>query len=140
MQAGTTDLTHKHRVEVFRLLFFSCRLYFYMSVGSLERSHLGSASRAAFLELRDRTRANVFSSSVSSIRMGPTIHEKIRTQHGIATDFCYPKSKELSLICPKCGINSVRISPPEISPRRSEDVEEWSLRYAVNVKIFTPSV
>jgi hypothetical protein len=39
----------------------------------------------------------------------------IRTQHGIAADFCYPDSEELSLICPECGINSVRISPPEIS-------------------------
>jgi hypothetical protein len=39
----------------------------------------------------------------------------IRTQHGIAADFCYPDSEELSLICPECGINSVRISPPEIT-------------------------
>lgn len=39
----------------------------------------------------------------------------IRTHHGIATDFCYPDSDELSLICPECGINSVRISPPEIT-------------------------
>jgi hypothetical protein len=41
----------------------------------------------------------------------------IRTQHGIATDFCYPASDELSLICPECGINAVRISPPDIRPR-----------------------
>ena len=39
----------------------------------------------------------------------------MRTQYGIATDFCYPHGDELSLICPECGINSVRISPPEIS-------------------------
>ena len=39
----------------------------------------------------------------------------IRTQHGIAADFCYPDSEKLSLICPECGINSVRISPPEIT-------------------------
>ena len=39
----------------------------------------------------------------------------IRTQHGIAADFCYADSEKLSLICPECGINSVRISPPEIT-------------------------
>jgi hypothetical protein len=39
----------------------------------------------------------------------------MRTQHGIATDFCYAGGDELSLICPECGINSVRISPPEIA-------------------------
>ena len=39
----------------------------------------------------------------------------IRTQHGIAADFCYPDSEELSLICPECGINSVRIFAPEIA-------------------------
>ena len=41
--------------------------------------------------------------------------KKIRTQHGIAVDFCYPDSEELSLICPECGINSVGIFPPEIT-------------------------
>src|SRR5262245_20793508 len=39
----------------------------------------------------------------------------IRTQHGIATDLCYADSDGLSLICPDCGVNSVRISPPEIT-------------------------
>jgi hypothetical protein len=39
----------------------------------------------------------------------------MRTQHGIATDFCYADGDELSLVCPECGINSVRISPPEIA-------------------------
>jgi hypothetical protein len=39
----------------------------------------------------------------------------IRTQHGIPTDVCYLDSDELSLICPECGINSVRFSPPEIT-------------------------
>ena len=39
----------------------------------------------------------------------------IRTQHGIAADYCYPHSEKLSLICPECGINSVHISPPEIT-------------------------
>jgi hypothetical protein len=39
----------------------------------------------------------------------------MRTHHGIATDFCYADGDELSLICPECGINSVRISPPEIA-------------------------
>jgi hypothetical protein len=38
-----------------------------------------------------------------------------KTQHGIAIDFCYADSEELSLICPECGINSVRIFPQEIS-------------------------
>ena len=27
--------------------------------------------------------------------------KKVRTQHGIAVDFCYPDSEELSLICPE---------------------------------------
>jgi hypothetical protein len=39
----------------------------------------------------------------------------MKTQHGIATDFCYADGDELALICPECGINSVRIYPPEIS-------------------------
>jgi hypothetical protein len=39
----------------------------------------------------------------------------MRTQHGIATDFCYAEGDELSLICPECGINSIRISPPDIA-------------------------
>jgi hypothetical protein len=39
----------------------------------------------------------------------------MKTQHGIATDFCYADGDELALICPECGINSVRIYPPEIA-------------------------
>jgi hypothetical protein len=39
----------------------------------------------------------------------------MKTQHGIATDFCYADGDELALICPECGINSVRISLPEIA-------------------------
>jgi hypothetical protein len=39
----------------------------------------------------------------------------IMTQYGIPSDFCYADSDELSLICPECGINSVRISPPQIT-------------------------
>jgi hypothetical protein len=49
------------------------------------------------------------------IQMVSRSMKKIRTQHGIAVDFCYPDSEELSLICPECGINSVRIFPPEIT-------------------------
>jgi len=45
----------------------------------------------------------------------PLTMKTIRTQHGIAADFCYPDSEKLSLICPECGINSVGISPPEIT-------------------------
>jgi hypothetical protein len=54
-------------------------------------------------------------SLVISILMVSRSMKTIRTEHGIAVDFCYPDSEELSLICPECGINSVRISPPEIT-------------------------
>jgi hypothetical protein len=75
-------------------------------------SNLGS-SRVILLGPRGRTKGALW--FVISIQMVSRSTKTIRTQHGIAVDFCYPDSEELSLICPECGINSVRISPPEIT-------------------------
>jgi hypothetical protein len=59
--------------------------------------------------LRGHRRGQFFSSFVSRSM------KTMRTQHGIAADLCYAGSEKLSLICPECGINSVHISPPEIT-------------------------
>ena len=70
------------------------------------------SSRVIFLGTRDWAKGN---SLAISNQMVSRSMKTIRTQHGIAVDFCYSANEELSLICPECGINSVRISSPEIT-------------------------
>src|SRR5262245_29235496 len=77
--------------------------------------HLDS-SRVVFLEPTGAAPGT----NLSALRSVPSewISQAVkttRTQYGIATDFCYKHGNELSLICPECGINSVRISAPEIT-------------------------
>ena len=113
MQREQPDFTsHEHRVgDIPRAILLMPLISTHVR-WTHGRSNLGS-SRIIFLRPRGRTKGALW--LVISIQMVSRSMKTIRTEHGIAVDFCYPDSEELSLICPECGINSVGIFPPEIT-------------------------
>jgi hypothetical protein len=117
MSASGNNLTShhtRHRLANNPFNILAMPLILIYVLWALGVGHLDS-SQVVILGPRGRTKGPHFQLVGQLTEMGSPTMKTIRTQHGIAADFCYPHSEKLSLICPECGINSVRISPPEIT-------------------------